>query len=218
MNDVRGWIESKLTESRFSSTRLPDHQLEIERTAYSNARVLCVGLEKGKAFDVEDLDAAVTDVPGTEFIVVVPTAITHAAYERAEEIGVCVAGFGELISALHHDEDMAKHVDSQEQYERRRLVSNRVVASIKRKGYHAYEIQRKGLRPLTVITTNVYEFTADRLYTIVESYEGIRPDVIVSTNPNCRGFSTDSTQAAAQVGIPLARLNDFLNELGTKWT
>ncbi|WP_328542612.1 hypothetical protein OHT17_32220 [Streptomyces sp. NBC_00371] len=218
MNDVRDWIERKLTESRFSSRRLPDRQLEITRDSYPDARVLCVGLGKGELFDAESLDAVLTDVPDTGFVVVVPTAITHAAYERAEELGVCVAGFGELINALHYDEDIAQHVDSQEQYERRRLIRNRAVKSLKRKGYHAYEIQRRELRSLTVVTTNDYEFTADRLYRLLESYEGINPDLIVVTNPNSRGFSTDSLQAANRAGIPLALFNSFLDDLGTKWT
>ncbi|WP_159048003.1 hypothetical protein [Streptomyces sp. WM6378] len=217
MNDVRGWIERKLAESRFSATRLSDRQLEITRDNLPNARVLCVGLAKGETFGVENLDAALADVPGTGFIVVVPTAITHAAYERAEELGVCVAGFGELVSALHHDPDVAQHIDSQEQYERRRLIRNEAVTSIKRKGYHAYEIQRRKLRSLTVVTTNDYEFTADRLYSILESHDGINPDLIIVTNPNCRGFSTDSRKAAARAGIPLVHFEDFLDGLGSKW-
>jgi hypothetical protein len=218
MNDVRGWIEEKLRENGFSSTRLPKLQLEITRDPYLDARVVCIGLSKGEAFDAEDLIAAIEDVPGTEFVVVVPTHITHAAYERAEELGVCVAGFGELVNALRYDDNIAKHVDSQEQYERRRLQYNKAVKSLKRKGHHAYEIQRKEHRPLTIITTNVYEFTADKLYSILESYDGIEPDLIVVTNPNCRGFSTHSRQAASQAGIPLVRFVDFLNDLGSKWT
>jgi hypothetical protein len=41
--------------------------------------------------------------------------------------------------------------------------------------------------------------------------------LIVVTNPNCRGFSTDSQRAAAQAGIPLVHFDDFLDDLGTKW-
>src|SRR5690606_4503469 len=145
-------------------------------------------------------------VPDTRFVVVVPTRITHATYERAEERGICVTGFGELVNALQNDVDVAHHIDSQEQYERRRLLYNKAVKSLKRKGYHGYEIQRTEHRPLTIVTTNDYEFTVDRLYSILESYEGVDLDLVVVTNPSCRGFSTESQQAAAQVGIPLVRL------------
>lgn len=218
MNDARGWIQGKLTEKGYSSKALSQHQLHITRDLYPDAHVLCVGIDPGETFDAEDLDKAIEDVPGTGFVVVVPTRISHATYERAEELGVCVAGFGELVNALRHDEDISQHIDSQEQYERRRLTHNKAVDSVKRKGRHAYEVHRKTLRPLTVVTTDNYEFTADQLYNILDSYRGIEPDLIVVTNPNCRGFSTDSTLAAAQAGIPVVRFFDFLDDLGTQWT
>ncbi|MBV9163343.1 MAG: hypothetical protein JO281_17710 [Pseudonocardiales bacterium] len=218
MNDVRGWIENKLQEQGYSSTRLPLSQLEIERASRPDARVLCIGLKNGETFDAENVDASIENVSGTGFVVVVPTRITHAAYERAEERGICVAGFGELLNALRQDENIAQHIDSQERYERSRLTHNKFVKSLKRKGHHAYEIQRDELRPLTIITTNDYEFTADQLYTLLESYQRTEPDLIVVTNPNCHGFSTDSQRATAQTGIPLVRFEDFLDDLGTKWT
>ncbi|WP_405095207.1 hypothetical protein [Micromonospora sp. NBC_01412] len=191
MNDVRGWIEKKLQEEGYLSTRLPSSQLEIMRAPRPNARVICIGLGDGERFDADDLRARVDVVQDTTFVVVVPTRISHAAYERAEELGICVAGFGELLDALEQDDDIADHVDSQERYERRRLTFNSEVKSIKRKGHHAYEVTRCRRRPLTIITTNNYEFTADQLYSLLESYAGIDADLIVVTNPNCRGFSTD---------------------------
>jgi hypothetical protein len=103
--------------------------------------------------------------------VVVPTRIAHAAYKRAEEHSICVTGFGELLDALKCDENVAQHIDSQEQYERRRLTHNKAVKSLKRKGHHAYEIRRDKLRSLTIITTNDFEFTADQLYILLESYQ-----------------------------------------------
>ncbi|MGV9270272.1 hypothetical protein ACWDRR_37160 [Kitasatospora sp. NPDC003701] len=218
MNDVRTWVEKKLREKGYSSSRLDNFQLKIARSAYPDAKVLCVGLEDGDTFKAEDVDAAVSTVPGTGFILVVPTRIAHHAYERAEELGVCIAGFGELSSALAEDAVIARHVDSQEQYERRRLTSHRAVESIKRKGRHAYEIRRKQLRPLVIATTDNYELTADGLYHIVESYQGVDPELVVVTNPNCRGFSMESMQAATQVGMPVVLLSEFLRDLGTKWT
>lgn len=217
MADVRGWIEQKLLENGYYSTRHPGGYLEIERTSRPGARVLCVGLGGGEKFDAEDVDRAVSDLASSRFIVVLPTRITHAAYERAEERRVCVAGFGELLDALINDENIEDHVDSQEQYERRRLGRHSAVKSIKRRGHHAYDIRRDTLRTLTIITTNGYEFTADELYSLLESYEDITPDVIVVTNPNCHGFSTDSLRAAAQVGVPLALFDDFLGGLALKW-
>jgi hypothetical protein len=218
MNDARGWIEKKLQEKGYSTTRLPSFQLKIGRGSRADARVLCIGLDDGQTFDVEDVDASIEDLPGIGFVVVVPTRITHAAYERAEERGICVTGFGELLDALQHDENIAQHIDSQEQYERSRLEHNRFVKSLKRKGHHAYEVKRDKLRPLIIVTTNQYEFTVDELYTLLESYQPIDPDLIVVTNPNCIGFSTDSRLAANQAGVPIILFHDFLRDLGTQWT
>ena len=149
---------------------------------------------------------------------VVPTRITHAAYERAEERGVCVAGFGELLDALSLDDDISQHIDSRESYERRRLVRNKAVTSLKRKGHHAYEVRRKRLRPLVIITTDEYEFTVDRLYNLLDSYDGVAVDVIVIANPSCYGLSTDSRKAAEWAGVSLALFGDFLDRVGTNWT
>jgi hypothetical protein len=74
------------------------------------------------------------------------------------------------------------------------------------------------LRPLTIVTTNSYEFTADELYNLLESYEGIDPEIIVVTNPNCQCLSTDSQLAAEQAGVSLVLLQDLLNDLGRAWT
>jgi hypothetical protein len=218
VNDVRDWIRKKLIEQGYSSRKLELSQLEIERASRPRARVLCIGQQDGECFDAEDVDSCLANVPGTCFVVVVPTQITHAAYERAEERGICVAGFSELLDALNLDDDIGQHVDSRERYERRRLTRNGAVTSLKRKGHHAYEVRHKKLRPLTIITTGEYEFTVDELYSLLDGYEGIAVDVVVVTNPNCHGLSTDSQKAAKRAGISLALFDDFLDNLGTRWT
>lgn len=105
-------------------------------------------------------------------------------------------------------------MDSQEQYERRRLGRHRAVTSLKRLGHHSYEIQRRDLRPLAIVTTNSYEFTADEPYNLLESYEGIDPEIILVTNPNCQGLSTDSQLAAEQTGVSLVLLQRSTQRLG----
>jgi hypothetical protein len=220
VSDARDWIEETLlAEHGYPSTRFPDQQLEIKRPSLPTARVLCVGLGSGETLEGDDVDAWLAEVPNTRFIVATPTRrIGNSAYERAEERGICVAGLGELVDALDEDADISQHVDSQERYERKRLIRHRAVTSIKRRGRHAYEVRRRDSRPLTIIATNHYEFTADNLYSILEQFEGIDPDLIVVTNPSCHGFSSDSKAAAAQTGIPIILFNDFLADLGTAWT
>ena len=207
-----------MQEQGYSSARLDRFQLEIERDSLPDPCVLCIWLHDGESFDAGDVESCIDMVPSTRFIVVVPTRITHAAYERADERGICVAGFCELLDALNLDVDIAQHIDSQERYERRRLTRHKAVSALKRKGKHAYEVRRKRLRSLTIITSSEYEFTADELYNLLESYAGIEPDLIVIRNPNCHRLPTDSQQAAARAGTALTLFDDFLNDLGTKWT
>ena len=217
MKDARSWVQKKLSEKGYSSRRLPPCQLEIERDKYPPARILCIGLDSGETLDAPAVDDLLAQVPEVGFIVVLPTRIGHSAYERADERGICVAGFGELQDALEGDEDIARHIDSQEQYERKRLVNSRWVESIKRRGHHAYTIERRELRPLTIVTTNEYEFTVDELYTLLDEYAGIEPDLIVVTNPNCHGLSSESVEASERSGVPIALFNDFLGDLGVEW-
>lgn len=219
MNKARAWIAGKLSEEGLSTTNAGSDALIIQRHGLPDACVYCVGVSPGEIFGANAVDAAIKAMPDLQFIVVLPTSqIGNDAYQRAEERGICVAGFGELSSALQDDVDIAQHIDTQEQYERRRLARNPTVESLKRRGQHAYEIHRYGLRPLTIVTTNVYEFTADELYDLLDLYSGVEPDLIVVTNPNCTGLSTDSQRASMQTGIGLVLFPQLLNNLGKKWT
>ena len=217
MGDVRDWIRRKLAGAGYASGLQPPSALTIARTSFPDVRVSCVGLDTDQIFTRGDFEAVVSADGATEFVVVVPTKIAHDAYELAEEIGICVAGFGELLHALQHDADISAHIDSQEKYERRRLRSNRHVVDVKRKGHHAYLVERQGRPPLTIATSNKYEFTTDEFLTMLESFDGLKLDVAVVTNPNCQGISADSAQAAKNAGVPVVLFSDFLANLGTKW-
>lgn len=218
MSSGRAWIIDKLTSQGYSTTKRGSNGLVVHRRDLPDALVYCVGLGKREIFDADSVDAALSAMPGLEFIVVLPTdQIGNSAYRRAEESGICVAGFGELQSALGEDKEVAKHIDTQERYERRRLIRHPAVESLKRRGYHAYEIHRSGMRPLNIVTTNVYEFTVDELYTLLESYEDADPEMIVVTNPNCQGLSTDSRTASKGAGIGLILFPELLKNLGRRW-
>ena len=52
---------------------------------------------------------------------------------------------------------------------------------------------------------------------MLESFDGLKLDVAVVTNPNCQGISADSAQAAKNAGVPVVLFSDFLANLGTKW-
>lgn len=219
MSSPRAWIAGKLREAGFPSQEVGTVQLLIKRDGRPDARVACIGRETCVAgFDAAALAAAVDKNADCGFFVVVPTDwIAHSAYAAAEDHGVCVAGYGELLSALQADDDIRLHIDSQEKYERRRLATHAAVSGLRRKGQHAYEISRRNKNPLTIVTTNHYEFTADAVYDIIESYDGLNVEFVVVTNPNCHGLSTESVRAAEHAGVRVVLLSEFLNGL-EGWT
>jgi hypothetical protein len=71
-------------------------------------------------------------MPGLQFIVLIRRDADNKVYERAEEMGICISGFGDLKSALDHDTDIAQHLSSEQAYLLSRLRKNRHVASIRR--------------------------------------------------------------------------------------
>jgi hypothetical protein len=214
---ARDWIAAKLlAKTSYTTSKLGDAGLNIRRRHQPDGIVYCASAGQD-GFSAKDVDDAVRAMPNLRFVAVVPTnRIQHDAYQRGEELGICVAGFGELQSALEDDADIGRHVDTQEAWERRRLSRHREVDSLKRRGHHAYELRLKGERTITIVTTNSYEFTVDEYYRLLDSYDEVQPDAVVVTNPNCAGLSKDSRTAAEQAGIPLALLNDFLDGLGKR--
>lgn len=212
-----GWIAAKLSENtNYATSRLGDDGLIIRRRHLPDGIVYCASAGPN-GFSASDVDAAVRAMPNLRFVAVVPTSrIQHDAYQRGEELGVCVAGFGELQSALEDDADIGRHVDTQEAWERRRLSRHREVDSLKRRGHHAYKLRLKRDRTITIVTTNSYEFTVDEYYRLLENYDKVQPESVVVTNPNYTGLSTDSQTAAEQAGIPLVLLNDFLDGLSER--
>lgn len=213
MHDVTTWVRRRLAEKGFHSASSGALGILVSRQSLPDVHVYCAGMDPAERFSSRDLERAVDAMPDAEFVVVVPTRIADAAYELAEELEVCVAGFGELVDALQHTDDVRAHVDSQERYERRRLTRHPVVTGLRRRGHHTYTIERGRLAALTIATTDRYEFTADELYGLLEAHEGIDLDLVVVTNPNCRGLSTDSLAAARQTGTRVVLLSDFLDDL-----
>lgn len=218
MSDVTGWVGRRLAEQGYSSTVVTPPVLDVLRDGRPPARVYCAGLNDEQEFGRRDVESVMGESPSAQFIVVVPTRIADSAYVAAEELGVCCAGFGELLAALDEDDDVATHVDSQEQYERRRFSRHPAIVSIERCGRHAYRIGRASLPPLTIVTTDQYEFTVDEFYGLLESHDELDIDLIVVTNPNCRGLSTESRAAARNTGVNVVIMNDFLAELDGRWT
>ncbi|MGN6188211.1 MAG: hypothetical protein ACTHOE_04885 [Conexibacter sp.] len=218
MSNPRPWVIRKL---QAEDGELSDLQLEpvggnglrIVRKARPDALVYCAGVEHGETFSLQDLEHALGVLSDAQFVVVVPTRIDHEVFVHAEELGVCVDGFGELVAALWEDEDVAGHLRREQAYVLRRLHQHRAVRSVRRYGPSAYEIERPKLSALTIVATDEYEITADHVYSLLESYANLALNAVVLTNPNARGISSDAKRAGEQAGVHVLLLNDFLGAL-----
>lgn len=130
-----------------------EHGVRIKRGMRPTALVYCAEASGIDRFTVEDLDAACQRMPGVQFVVLVRCEADNEAYERAENLELCLAGFGELKSALVDDFNIAKHLSREQKYLRTRLENNQYVSTIQRRGKSAYEISRKGTLPKLNIVT-----------------------------------------------------------------
>ena len=180
--------------------------------------VYCADTDGAGRFTVDDLEAACRELPALQFVVLVRRDADHEAYERAEELGICLAGLGDLKSALRHDLNIGQHLSSEQAYLLSRLQKNRHVVSVRRCGRSAYEVSRKALMsPLTIVATEDYELTSDSVDQLLDEYGGIDVHVIVSTSPACFGFAGEVLAAGKRTGTRIFSLNQLLDVLGSRW-
>ncbi|WP_369134241.1 hypothetical protein [Modestobacter sp. I12A-02662] len=214
MSGIQSWIAGKL-DDKYNVYLQGEQGLRIERPGAPTAHVYCIEPDEAALFDVEDLEAALTEMPQADFFVIVRRAVAHQAYERAEQLGVCLDTFGELQSALFSDYDIRSHRSKNNAYLQNRLRRSKYVESITRRGGAAYEITRvDSLRPLIIVTIDHYELTADGVYTVLDDYDHLVVDIIVTTNPYAMGFSRESWRVAERAGIEVDTLNNFLDRIG----
>jgi hypothetical protein len=215
---IRTWVVGKLTDA-YTIEFEGEHGLRIGRKIRPTALVYCIETSGTDRFTADDLDAARQDMPDVQFMVLVQRDADNEAYERAEELGICLSGFAELKSALAKDFNIAEHLSSEQAYLRGRLENNRHVRGVRRCGKSAYEISRKGaLSTLSIVTITHYELTSDSVYELLDENDGIDVDGIVTTNPSCRGFPPEVLDAGNQTGIRILTLHGLLDALSDTWT
>jgi hypothetical protein len=216
---IRSWVAGKL-ENMYACTPTGERGLYITREARRAAVVYCAEPDETARFTAGDLNAACRELPGLQFVVLIRRDADNKAYQRAEELGVCLGGLGDLKSALHNDANIAQHRNSEQAYLLGRLANNRHVAGVRRCGKCAYEITRKAahLDPLTIMVTDEYELTSDGIYEMLDQNNDIDFQAIVSTSPACSGFAGEAMQAGKQTGIEILSLRELLDMLGDRWT
>jgi len=89
---------------------------------------------------------------------------------------------------------------------------------VERCGQVAFQvIRRHGLRPLTTVTFEAYELTADAAYQLLEEHPDISLDAMVSTNPRCNGFAPSVLEGISNTNVKQLPLRAFLRCLGDTW-
>ncbi|SCE77446.1 hypothetical protein GA0074695_1005 [Micromonospora viridifaciens] len=214
---IRNWIIQKLSDD-YNVELEGDHGLRIKRHRHPTAFVYCVEKSGNERFRIEHFEAARHEIPAVEFIVLVKREAENEVYEHAEELGICVSGFGDLQIALANDDDISRYWSREQAYLRGRLTGNRHVSSVRRIGESAYEISRHGgLGSFNIITIAHYELTSDTVYELIERNDDLEVKAIVSTNPNCEGFAPEALEAGAQTGTRILPLKYFLRSLNGPW-
>lgn len=221
---LQSWVAKVLVEDDDFSVRVANtaavvgtHELRVTRPAKSDVVVYCADASDTELFTPGDFDAAIAEVPNLEFVVVVKRVIAAETYAHADEAGIPIGGVGSLRSALSLD-NVSRFRGREDTYVRSRLDVNASVAGYRRLGPTTYEIHRTGeLRNLTVSMIEPYELTADHAYALLNKHAGITLDAIVTTNPNCRGFSAATLSAVANAGTTILTFSDFLDSLGDPW-
>lgn len=169
-------------------------------------------------FTPNDLDDAREEMGELEFVVVTKRPIANATYAHADDLGVVVGGLRTLHAALRNRDDVGTYKSKNHEFVHSRLSGNRYVANFRRVGYDAYAIERLGnLRTLVIVTLNPYEVTQDDAYSLINAHPEVDIDALVTTNPNCTGFSMATLKAVAHTGVEIRMFNDFLSSLGEPW-
>lgn len=165
-----------------------------------------------------DLDDAIQEMGELEFVVVTRRPIANATYAHADDLGVVVGGLGALHAALRICDDVGTYKSKNHEFVHSRLSGNRHVADWQRVGYDAYAIDRPGdLRTLLIITLNPYEVTQEEAYSLINAHPEVDIDALVTTNPNCRGFSMATLEAVSHAGVEIRTFRGFLSSLEEPW-
>lgn len=225
MSSWRTWVVAKLQDDKDDYgppidarvEKIGAHGLRIARKGRPDALVYCAAADRG--FELGDLESALEELEGTQFVVVAPGGgIADEVVERSDEIGICVDGFGELRNALQLEHRVGEHRPGEHRYIVRRLNARRVVRRVSRRGVAVYEIDRRARRSLTAVMTEGYELTGDEVYTLLERYAHFDIDAVVATSPNARGLSREALRAGEVAGVEVLLLNEFIDRLGDPWT
>lgn len=223
---LRDWIGDRLHEDEHGRPTgvakviaEGPHSLKATREALPPAYIYCAEANGAQAFTPADLENAMGELPDVQFIVVTRArTVVGSTYTSADELGIAVGGLSALHFALRSLPDIGSYRSKNHEYVQQRLSTHRIIECWRRVGYDAYEIERTGgLRNLVIITMTPYEVTQYEVYRLLEEHPDVDIDALVTTNPNCRGFSRATLEAVSHAGVEIMTLDDFMFSLREPW-
>ena len=211
---IQSWVARKLAPT-YIATPEGTHGLRV-RAGSREINVYCA--EPGINFGTADMEQVLRTMPNCEFVVLTRTHADSEVYAQMRECGLYVGRLGELETVLDQGKVPAVYEGREEAYVLRRLRNNPYVERAARCGRSAYRVERRGsLRPLTIVTCDDYELTADEAYQLLEEHADIDVDVLVSTNPLCRNFAPSIGNVTVNTNIETALFQDFIQLLSDPW-
>lgn len=216
---IRDWVSERLLEEPgFPVNASGEHGISVVRRSRPEGHIYCPEPSDNTPFTAEDLKQALREIPRLQFVVVIRRQVANDVYSLADEQGVGVGGLRELRAALVEVSDLGTYKSSNRRFVAGRFDANDQVQSWRRRGQNAYELDRKsGRRNITIVTTDRYEVTSDEIYLLLGRHGELKVDAIVSTNPNCNGFSPTALQAGRDSDTRVMTFRDFLRSLRDPW-
>lgn len=135
---------------------------------------------------------------------------TAEAIDLVHSQGKAWGGVRELFSAVARREPVREFVWREYEFIERIFNQHSAVTRTERLYDRAYRLHRVSMPPVDVALVNEYDLTADHVRTAWDRY-GPLTDALAN-NPNCR-FTSEAADAAAQLGVNLLKLADFMSRL-----
>ena len=210
-NKKAEWVKEKITNTSTNVEIVKDNILSIEREGKGK---FLVATMSERIINEEVIKTTVSG-KSVDFVVNISKEpyITKGALDFAERNNFSIGGMGDIASALN-DGNLNCYLNKEIAFVSRGLLQHSRVKSISRLDNRRFRITRIDLEPVTVVSINEYEITAD---VVRETKDNFPPfDAILKSNPNGR-ITSEARRAAESSGLYIYKWGELMGALNKKW-
>jgi hypothetical protein len=208
------WIAEKIqSHEKVTGVSVLSHNvIQVKREDGDELKIATMSSNRVDAQAIETLLKSTGDV---DFVVNIPkdAYVVGDTFALADERNFGFGGVGDLFAALN-SESVRTYLSSEFSFVLRSIRQHSKVVNVVRLDNRRLLIERKGLKPLSVLILNDYELTADHVRVGIERYGEFQ--AIVRSNPNSRVTMAAST-AADESGVRIFDWGEFLGQLNREW-